>query len=478
MMKRLLCTMAAALLLPAAASGQGNCTIISSLDTHVTNSGTPQQLVYVTQPVVSCPGGRLISSDQAYVSEASGSIQLMGNVQFQDSTRTMTAANAQYFSQMQRLSASGSVVVRHRITNSVIQSEQLEYLEATPQRTSLVQAMGGRPRAVMRQQGAQDSTVLEALQIDIIGEERLRGTGDAVLTRDSLSATGYMVDYVQADGRLDVSGSRARVETPGYQLVGDSITALLVDDDQLRDVFSRHGAVLEAEEMEVVAAAIRLFFEDGGLERMVAMQWQPLPGAEPAGQARVVNEQFRMVADSVDVLAPQQELREAVAIGDAYVERITPESIRELLPETEGSVTALIANDWMRGDTVRAFFVAADAPEDDVAVDADIAAIAAAVDTPAAVEPTRRAGGGERVMERLYASGEPAQAMHRMHPENATEGDRLSIAYLVGRHVEVTMVNGLVTLVTASEDVRGVYLQPGEAARRAAAVAGQPGGQP
>jgi hypothetical protein len=127
---------------------------------------------------------------------------------------------------------------------------------------------------------------------------------------------------------------------------------------------------------------------------------------------------------------------------------------------------------------VRAFFVAADAPEDDVAVDADIAAIAAAVDTPAAVEPTRRAGGGERVMERLYASGEPAQAMHRMHPENATEGDRLSIAYLVGRHVEVTMVNGLVTLVTASEDVRGVYLQPGEAARRAAAVAGPPGGQP
>jgi hypothetical protein len=444
------------LALPAPAPAQ-NCTIIDSGDTHVTNAGTPQQLTYITRPVVSCVGGRRLSADNAYVSEASGTIQLMGNVNFQDSARTLLSSSAQYFSRLQRLSASGNVVLTHRTTNSIIRSQQLDYLEATAQRESLVQAMGGRPRAVLRQAGQQDSTVLEALQIDIIADERLRGTGEAVMTRDSLRASGYVIDYSQNAGLLNISGVRARVELPAYQLVGDSITATIGEGEQIREVLSRHNSTLESEDMNVRSGAIRLFFDDDGVSRMVAMRWQPMAGALPADQARVVNEQFRMVADSLDVLAPRQVLQEAVAIGAAYVERITDDSLRALLPETDASVAELIANDWMRGDTVRAFFVAA-----------------AAADAPATAE----AGGSERVMERLYARGVPARTMHRMRGDNAAPDALLSIAYLVGRHVEILFVDGAVSLVTASEDVRGVYLQPAEAARAVAGNPQRPGQQP
>jgi hypothetical protein len=97
----------------------------------------------------------------------------------------------------------------------------------------------------------------------------------------------------------------------------------------------------------------------------------------------------------------------------------------------------LIAHDWMRGDTVRAFF-------------------------------TAPADGGDAVLDRLYATGAPAQAMHRMRPENAAADAKLSIAYLIGQQVQVTFVGGVVEVVSASDDVRGVYLQPSDAARRTA----------
>jgi lipopolysaccharide export system protein LptA len=467
------CALAVLALAPAAAAAQ--CTILSSVDTHVTNIGTPQEVRFMTFPVVTCAGGRRISSDQAYLSEASGVLQLMGNVQFQDSARTLRSTNADYFSRTQHLSARGSVVVVHRGTNSTIRSEQLEYREATPTRESLVQAMGGRPQAVLRQAGQQDSTILYAQQIDIVGDDRLRGTGDARLERDSLVAQAFVIEYDQNTRRMDLSGLRTQIELPGYELVGDSITATLTETEEIRDVLARHNARLDSEDMDVTAAAIRLFFEDGGVARMVAMQWQPVAGAVAAAQARVVNEQFNMVADSVDVLAPQQQLQEAVAVGQAYVERITPDSLVPFLPEADADVMRLIAHDWMRGDTVRAFFTNG-SPADA----APVAPVAAAdpdpdPDTPPAAAPgaAGAGGGGERVLERLYASGGPAQAMHRMWPENAPPDAKLSIAYLVGGFVEVTFVDGLVSVVSASEDVRGVYLKPSDAAR---ATAGQAGG--
>jgi lipopolysaccharide export system protein LptA len=438
----------AVLLVPATVHAQ-ECIVVQSGVTNIINQGTPQQVVYVTVPVITCPGGRRISADNAYISEATGQVQLMGNVLYQDSARTLRSVNATYHSRAQRLDASGNVVLVHRGTNSTIRAEQLHYTEATARRPALVQALGGRPVAVLRQAGQQDSTTLFAQQIDIVGE-RLRGTGDARLVRDSIVAMAYVIEYDQNGRRMDLSGLRTQIDLPGYQLLGDSITATLTEADEVRDILARHEASLGSEDMDVTAGAIRLFFEDGAVARMVAMPWPPRPGALPAGQARVTSEQFNMAADSVDVLAPQQQLREAVAIGRAFVERITPDSLRKYLPEADEAVLRAIANDWMRGDTVRAFFTAA--PADPAAAD---------VTDPAA----ERQGTADRVLERLYAIGGPAQAMHRMRPEDAAPDAMLSIAYLVGRQVEVTLTDGLVSGVTASEDVRGIYLQPADAAR-------------
>jgi lipopolysaccharide export system protein LptA len=461
--------LAAALLMAAGAEtahGQGNCTVIQSGVQNTVNIGTPQEMTFVTFPVISCAGGRRISADNAYITPGSGVVRLMGNVQFQDTARTLRAATANYFSTNQRMSASGSVVLVHRGTNSTIRAEQVEYTEATAQRQSLVQAMGGRPQAIFREAGQQDSTILWAQQIDIVGENRLRGTGDARLERDSLVAQAYVIEFDQDVRRLELSGLRTQMDLPSYQLIGDSITVTLTAEDEIRDVFARHTASLDSEEFDVAAAAIRLLFENGGISRMVAMPWEPRAGGERHGPARVVNPQFNMTADSLDVLAPEQRLREAVAVGSAHVERITPDSLRPFLPEAEENVARMIANDWMRGDTVRAFFAA------------PVAAVLPAAEAPAVGEPRSQGPEGEPVLERLHATGQPAQAMHRMRQENAPPDSRFAIAYLVGRNVEITFIGGVVDVVSASEDVRGVYLQPSEAARRSGNTpAGRGGGQ-
>jgi lipopolysaccharide export system protein LptA len=429
-------------LLPGALWAQQECTIIRSGTTNLQNQGTPQEVVTMTYPVVQCAGGRNLTADYAVASKASGQLNLVGNVQFQDSARTLTSANAQYFSRQRILTASGNAVLVHRTTNSVIRGEQVEYYEAGSQRPeSLVRAMGGTPRAVLRRETQPDSTMLDAQQIEIFNEQRLRGTGNAVLTRDSLRAAANVIEYAQDTRQLQVSGPRARVEVPRYELYGDSITAQLGENDQIQDVLTRHKAELWSAQLDLTAPAAKLLFENGGIARVIAMDWPVLPGAEPAARPHVENEQFRMDADSLDVLAPEQKITEAVAIGSAYGERLTPDSLKPLLPEAEPEIMRLIENDWMRGDTVRAFFA----------------------ENPVAAQDT---AAPKRIMERLLALGAPAQSMYRLRDQDKPEA-KLSISYLVGTAIEVRFRAGEVAEVITPDAV-GLFLEPAEAAQRAA----------
>jgi lipopolysaccharide export system protein LptA len=415
----------------------------------ISNAGQPTESGIIYRAHFVCDGGeRTMISDTATYSRASGQIVLFGRVEVSDPGRVMRSAQATYFTNLRQLSASGNVVVTDRETGSVIQGDLLNMLEQTPDRPEsqlTATATSGLARATLLREraaepGVRDTTVVEAAQIHIVGDRLFRGLGNAVLTRDSLRATGAQIEYSQQAGSLEVVGD-ARVELPSYALSGDSITAELGDDDEIRGVLARHQTVLASEELNVTAPGLRLFFEDGGLSRLVAMPWPQSLYGPPAERPRAWSAEFRMEADSLDVLAPGQQIREAAAVGTAHVERITPDSLRGLLPDADPPVLALIQNDWVRGDTVRAFFTAGP-------------------------EPAGEGTEAERVLERLWTTGEPAQAMHRTRDENAAPDARLSIAYLVGREIEVTLDGGAVTVVAASEDVRGVYLQPAELARR------------
>lgn len=442
------------LLLPSAVRAQQGCDILDSRDTQVQNGGTPQEIRYMSFAVLRCEGGRLIRANDLIHSRASGILQLLGDVLIEDSTQTLTGQNVQYFTATRRIVAYTDVVLTHRATSSVIVTDRLEYDEATEARpVSLIRALPVQrnPRAILREAGSPDSTTLDAQMIEIIGEAGLRGTGSAVLVRDSLTAIGNVIDYSREEGRLEVSGAGSRIEQPDQRLYGDSITAVVTGDDEVREVLTRHGARLEAEDMRVTAPAIRLYFENGGVDRMVAMNWAPLPGTSPGERPFVETDEFRMRADSLDVLAPGQRIEEAVAVGNAFGERLSPDSLRALLPEADAELRTLIESDWVQGDTVRALFTdGVRAPEDTTAA--------------------------TRVMERLLAVGEPARSMYRLREEDAAPDTKLSISYMVGNAIEVRFEAGRVTEVFSSPDGAGVFLQPQEAAQRTRTANGGAGG--
>jgi lipopolysaccharide export system protein LptA len=427
---------------------------------NISNRGTPFESWYVTEAVFACPGGRRIAGQTATYSVASGQITLNGNVEVDDPERSLRSQFAQFFTETEQLHARTGVVLREKQNGSVIMSELLDIYQETPERESLLIATGGRPRAILFQTpdtadvarddpsvdilprqapgSARDSTVLDAQEIRITGGRSFRGTGTAVLQRDSLTATGHAIEFSDATRTLDVMGDGV-VQLPTQQLRGDSITATLSEQDEIEDVLARQGASLHAEDLDVTAPAIRLLFASGGVERLIAMPWEPPPGTEPGARPHVLSEAFTLDADSIDVLAPGQQITAAVAIGDARGERVLPDSLQALLPDAAPEVLALLTRDWIRGDTVRARF----APNP-----------RAETDTTAAAT----------VMEQLAAHGQQAQSMYSVRDEDDPQAG-LSFNYLLSSYIEVNFLDGQVSTVSAAGDARGVYLQPEEAAR-------------
>ena len=446
----------------------------------ISNEGTPYESWYITEAVFVCEGGRRLVADVATYSVERAQITLTGSVEVDDPQSTLRSEFAQYFVDTEQLHARTNVVLRETRDGSVIRSEQLDIYQETPERESLLIATGGRPRAIMFQQPGTDggrradgealpaaadtlpsftdtppsgdrrqlrplptrpdSTILDAQEIRITGGHTLRGTGTAVLRRDSMTATGHAIEFGEESGRLHVMGDGV-VELPTQQLRGDTIAATVNDQNDIDDVLAIHGASLVAEDLSITAPAIRLMWANDGIERLVAMNWAPPPGASAGARPHVESDAFNLDADSIDVLAPGQQITEAVAIGDARGERVLPDSLQALLPEAAPEVLALLSRDWMRGDTVRARFAPNPAAETDSTASSTI-------------------------MEQLAAHGQLAQSMYSIRDEDEPDA-RLSFNYLVSSYIEVNFAAGEVGTVKAAGDARGVYLQPAEAAAAA-----------
>jgi hypothetical protein len=112
------------------------------------------------------------------------------------------------------------------------------------------------------------------------------------------------------------------------------------------------------------------------------------------------------------------------AVGRARGERWGDTLQDRALPE-------LIRNDWVQGDTIRAYF--AEAPD-------------TMADTT-------------RVLERIVALGAPASSTYRLREQ---QGDRVevSVNYLTAKMLDVTFKDGAVHKVLAEGEIRGIYLQP------------------
>jgi lipopolysaccharide export system protein LptA len=417
-----------------------------------------QEIIYFRDPVrVLCTGGLVLEADSAVMNRSTSAIQLIGNVFYQDSVRQLTADWANYIGQRSQLLARGNVVLRNLDDGSVIEGDELDYLQATetrPEGSMLVR--GERPYAVIPPQPDSTgqvpdtavSTEVWADRMEFQGESLFRGIGNVALRRGAMEGAGDVVVFDQREERMTLSG-QAFFHTERYRLEGAQIDAYLADDE-IRTVTAERMARVISDELSVESERIRIGFSDGRLERMEA--WNPAP--DSVARALADAEGFRLRADSIDARADSLGIREVRAVGRAYGERDA---------DTVAVVADAISRDWIQGDTIIGYFSRVDAQD--------------AAEAPELVQPDREpdpdpavtledrgtedADSTETVLERIVVIGGQGAALSLYRMAAEEPGQPPSINFLKALTITLFMVEGDVTRVEADGPLEGVYLSPG-----------------
>ncbi len=144
-------------------------------------------------------------------------------------------------------------------------------------------------------------------------------------------------------------------------------------------------------------------------------------------QAVTTAKEFRLEADSIHAVAPDQRLERVIAIGQAYGERLGDSLGVNLPPEA--------AHDWVRGDTIIGFF-AADTAAGPVGRDSTGRGEGATSERPAlrpdsaVSSPPDSVGQAadstvQRTLERVVVVGntQPARSLYRIRPQDANKAE-------------------------------------------------------
>jgi lipopolysaccharide export system protein LptA len=412
-------------------------------------------ITYVSTPNLVCPDGVRIRADSAASFQSSNYVQLLGNVRFEDPDRRMTAQTAEYFTAVGRLQTSGNSELLQKVDSSAVRGEEMIYDRALSQ----LDVRGGRPTArlymsagsVGARAGGDTSRVpynVAADRILLEGDSLFRAKGRVEIYRNDLQAFGDSVEYDQAAGNLRLMANALMILN-GRELKAEVITAA-VPGDLVEEVEARHHAVLTAEGIRLQAPLVRVFFTDGVMGRLVAVPitheivvHDSLPPVEPppteADRSRPVGvaDDFEIVADSLDILAPGEVLERINATGSARAKSATRDSLNT--PDTP----PFARTDWMEGDTIIAMFTR-------VAQDS-LPGVAA----PDSVREQYR-------IERLMAVGE-ARSFYRIEPNDSDRdrGDRrLSVHYVTAAAITLELDDGAIAKMEARGQIEGTHAKP------------------
>jgi lipopolysaccharide export system protein LptA len=534
------------------------------------------RILYFSSPTFACPGGMVISADSAVVFEASSYSQLFGNVSFRDEDTRLAADTAHYFAEAERLNAYGSVVLNNDAEGSVIRGDTMVLLRANDQReVDQLTVTGRRPHATLYPARQADTagvpadtavvppdtlgavpdtaevsadtvtvypdtvTVLpdtsgalpppepitpeadrtpyeiDADTIFLEGSQYFKARGSVEIMRDSLNASADSVEYDELKGALNLGGS-ARLLTSDYDLSGQSIVMEMVQDD-VRGVVAREDAVLEGEDLRLLAPIINLALLDGAVQELVAVrdpvadslaaladslaelsdtpEPAPILPVPPQTPNPVLEEldleafpvrpyalaqDFLLQSDSMEVLVPEDILEEVWAIGNARGESLGGDSLNTVdTPES-------FRRDWLEGDTIIATFGTGEGAPPDPAD-----SLVMALDTLSLLEPPARdpedpdllppdtataeePADSEYRLERLVARGN-ARSFYRLAPSDTTTAPDSAAAsdttamptetgpsfhYVIGDEITILLTQGEVEKMEVSGRTRGIHLEP------------------
>jgi lipopolysaccharide export system protein LptA len=401
--------------------GRCSLTFINTPTTRLRSvqTGTGRYNSYVGGGVLArCDGQDVtLKSDSAEYYEDANTLYLIGAVRYREPRAVLEARRLTYYVNDERLFADGDVVVTlpsgTRMTGPL-----MDYYREVPgvrplarlnaprrSRSRLVQRDSTKPR-----EAAPDTVRVDADRTVSIGDSLVYLGGNVVIDREDLHATAdsAFLDSGTGYGQLV---RRARVDGRGARAFG--LTSAIIDlfskGRELERVVAKREARAVSEDLDLRADTIVLDVDSARIAR--ARAWG-------ASRAVAVSPARKVVADSLDVVMPRQRLREVHALGGA-------------LAETSVDTTKLRSEerDWLRGDTLLAYF------------------------------DSTAAGDSARAALRLMVATGNASSFYQV-PSRAGAAAPPSLNYVRGRVITVSLDSGAVERVTVVDQAIGVYLEP------------------
>jgi lipopolysaccharide export system protein LptA len=349
---------------------------------------------------------------------------LVGNVHYKEPKAAINAQRVTYYRADERLVFENNVLAEMPNSGGTMAGPRAEYFrQVTGLRARERLVATGRPTLTVIEKDSlgrpQPPVTMNANTIVADGDSTFFGSGQVMIVRTDLIARG---DSVMMDGKKKYSRLLRQpiIESKGsqpYTLRGRVIDmyggAKAVDR-----VIALDSATAVSKDLELASDTIDLRVKSNKLERAFAFG--------PAG-ATATTPGRTVIADSLDVLMPDQRVREMRAIGKAYVES-DPDSTKIKSDE----------RDWLRGDTVIATF-----------------------DSLAANDTTSRPP-----MRTVIATGK-ASALYQVPPQRGDTTKarpapgKPGINYTRGRIIRLDFAKGEVETVTVTDKASGVYLEPG-----------------
>jgi hypothetical protein len=357
-----------------------------------------------------------VTSDSAESYDQSQLYYLIGTVKYREKRVALDADRLSYYRAEERLVAEGNVRAVMQ-DSSTMTGPRAEYLRAVRGVRPLSRMnANGRPTlqfferdSLGRRRG--DPVVLVADNIIGEGDSLFTAWGRVTLDRSDISARGD-------SARLDNARQFSRlmkgpvIESKGSQpfTLRGRVVDLYGQSQQLDRVVAIDSANVVNQDIDLQADTIDLRMRTNKLQRAFAFG---------TGGAAATSAERNIFADSLDVLMPDQHLRELHAIRNAFAES-DPDTLRIQTRE----------RDWLRGDTILAHF-----------------------DTLAAGDTTTR----PRIHD-LVASG--SASSYYQVPNNQGDKSRPGVNYVRGRQILVDFADREVQTVTVVDQASGIYLEP------------------
>ena len=341
---------AAWLLVPAGAAAQSQRCVfqIDNVDRQGAVVETPQGTNYFAGGNVrlSCRGTSISMESDSVAAYGGNVVQFIGRVRYRDSTLTMDADRGTYFKSRERWEARGKVVTKNLVTGSTLTGPALDYLRVVKGvRDTMEMFAPGRPRIQYFPSDtggrAAEPYVIVGDRVRLKGDDRIFAGGKVTVDRSDFASrsdslrldTGPQGDGSLIGGRPVLRGLGA----DSFSITGNRVD-LSLEGRELSYLLAKGNAKALNQEWELVADTIALDVNQRKLEQTLAWGDSLRPSATSTSYA--------MKADSLALDTPGQRLQEVRGFGRAWLGGTVHQPTKD--------------RDWMRGDTVIARFAARD----------------------------------------------------------------------------------------------------------------------